>query len=54
MASNSFGNLFRFTTWGESRGPAIGAVIDGCPPLLPLAEADIQPWLDRRKPGQSA
>jgi chorismate synthase len=53
MASNSFGTLFRFTTWGESHGPAIGVVIDGCPPLIPLTEADIQPWMDRRKPGQS-
>jgi chorismate synthase len=53
MASNSFGTLFRFTTWGESHGPAIGVVIDGCPPLIPLTEADIQPWLDKRKPGQS-
>jgi chorismate synthase len=54
MASNSFGNLFRFTTWGESHGPAIGVVIDGCPPRLPLTEADIQPYLDKRKPGQSS
>jgi len=53
MASNSFGTLFRFTTFGESHGPAIGVVVDGCPPLLPLTEADIQPWMDRRKPGQS-
>jgi chorismate synthase len=53
MASNSFGTLFRFTTWGESHGAAIGGVIDGCPPLIPLTEADIQPWLDKRKPGQS-
>ena len=53
MAGNSFGTLFRFTTWGESHGPAIGCVVDGVPPRLPLAEADIQPWLDRRKPGQS-
>ncbi|NNG02519.1 MAG: chorismate synthase [Inquilinus sp.] len=53
MASNSFGRLFRFTTWGESHGPAIGCVIDGCPPLIALTEADIQPWLDRRRPGQS-
>jgi chorismate synthase len=53
MASNSFGTLFRFTTWGESHGPAIGVAIDGCPPLIPLTEADIQPWLDLRKPGQS-
>ena len=53
MSHNSFGHLFRVTTWGESHGPAIGCVVDGCPPLLPLAEADIQPWLDRRRPGQS-
>ncbi|HYD68213.1 chorismate synthase [Azospirillum sp.] len=53
MAGNSFGTLFRFTTWGESHGPAIGVVVDGCPSLLPLTEADIQPWLDKRKPGQS-
>ena len=53
MASNSFGTLFRFTSWGESHGPAIGVVIDGCPPLIPLTEADIQPWMDRRRPGQS-
>src|ERR1700761_1095761 len=53
MASNSFGTLFRFTTFGESHGPAIGVVIDGCPPLIPLTEADIQPWMDRRRPGQS-
>ncbi len=50
---NTFGHLFRVTTWGESHGGAIGAVIDGCPPLLPLAESDIQPELDRRAPGQS-
>jgi chorismate synthase len=54
MASNSFGTLFRFTTWGESHGPAIGVVVDGCPPLIPLTEADIQPTLDRRRPGQSS
>jgi chorismate synthase len=53
MAGNSFGHLFRFTTWGESHGPAIGVVVDGVPPRLPLAEADIQHWLDRRRPGQS-
>lgn len=53
MSLNSFGRVFRFSTWGESHGPAIGAVIDGCPPLLPLAEHDIQPWLDQRRPGQS-
>jgi chorismate synthase len=50
---NSFGHLFRVTTWGESHGAAIGAVVDGCPPLLALSEADIQPDLDRRAPGQS-
>ncbi|WP_448581201.1 chorismate synthase [Thermaurantiacus sp.] len=53
MSFNSFGHSFRFTTWGESHGPAIGVVVDGCPPGLPLAEADIQPFLDRRRPGQS-
>lgn len=53
MAANSFGELFRLTTWGESHGPAIGCVVDGVPPLLPLAEADVQHWLDRRRPGQS-
>ncbi len=53
MAANSFGQLFRFTTWGESHGPAIGCVVDGVPPRIPLAEADIQHWLDRRRPGQS-
>ena len=53
MAGNSFGELFRFTTWGESHGPAIGCVVDGVPPRLPLAEPDIQRWLDRRRPGQS-
>jgi chorismate synthase len=53
MAGNSFGTLFRFTTWGESHGPAIGVVVDGTPPRLPLAEADIQHFLDRRRPGQS-
>jgi chorismate synthase len=51
---NTFGHLFRVTTWGESHGAAIGAVVDGCPPRLALAEADIQPDLDRRVPGQSA
>jgi chorismate synthase len=50
---NTFGHLFRVTTWGESHGGAVGAVVDGCPPLLPLSEADIQPDLDRRRPGQS-
>ena len=54
MSFNTFGRLFRLTSWGESHGPAIGAVIDGCPPGLSLSEADIQPWLDRRRPGASA
>src|SRR5690349_3890270 len=53
MSHNSFGHLFRVTTWGESHGVAIGCVVDGCPPRMPLAETDIQPWLDRRRPGQS-
>ena len=53
MSRNSFGHLFRFTTWGESHGPAIGAVVDGCPPGLALTEADIQPFLDKRRPGTS-
>ena len=53
MSHNSFGHLFRVTTWGESHGPAIGAVVDGCPPRIPLTEADLQPFLDRRRPGQS-
>jgi chorismate synthase len=53
MSGNSFGRLFRVTTFGESHGPAIGCVIDGVPPRLSLAEADIQVWLDRRRPGQS-
>ena len=53
MAGNSFGSLFRFTTFGESHGAAIGCVIDGVPPLLALSEADLQMWLDKRKPGQS-
>jgi chorismate synthase len=53
MAGNSFGTLFRFTTWGESHGPAIGCVVDGVPPRLALSEPDIQVWLDKRKPGQS-
>jgi chorismate synthase len=53
MSHNSFGHLFRFTTWGESHGPAIGAVVDGVPPGIALTAEDIQHWLDRRKPGQS-
>lgn len=53
MASNSFGNIFRFTTWGESHGPAIGCVVDGVPAGIALSEADIQPWLDKRKPAQN-
>jgi chorismate synthase len=53
MSFNTFGRVFRFTTWGESHGAAIGAVVDGCPPGLALSEADIQPFLDKRRPGQS-
>ena len=53
MSFNSFGRVFRFSTWGESHGPAIGAVVDGCPPGIALSESDIQPWLDQRRPGQS-
>jgi chorismate synthase len=53
MSFNTFGRVFRFTTWGESHGPALGAVIDGCPPGLALSEADIQPFLDKRRPGTS-
>lgn len=53
MAGNSFGQLFRITTWGESHGGGVGVVVDGCPPRLELTEADIQPDLERRKPGQS-
>ena len=53
MALNTFGQLFTFTTWGESHGPAIGCVVDGVPPLIPLDKTEIQTWLDKRKPGQS-
>ncbi len=53
MSHNTFGHLFRLTTWGESHGPSIGAVVDGCPARIGLTEADVQPWLDRRRPGQS-
>ncbi|MBT5264803.1 MAG: chorismate synthase [Rhodospirillaceae bacterium] len=53
MASNSFGEVFRFSTWGESHGPAIGCMIDGAPPLIELSEPDIQLYLDQRRPGQS-
>jgi chorismate synthase len=53
MSGNSFGEAFRFTTWGESHGPQIGCVVDGMPPLIPLSEEDLQGWLDKRKPGQS-
>ncbi len=53
MSLNTFGHLFRVTTWGESHGPAIGCTVDGCPPNVTLSEADLQPWLDQRKPGTS-
>ncbi len=50
MAGSSFGTLFRFTSWGESHGLAIGCVVDGTPPRIPLSEADIQVWMDKRRP----
>ncbi|GGE26961.1 chorismate synthase [Gemmobacter megaterium] len=53
MSFNTFGHLFRVTTWGESHGPALGCTVDGCPPRVELDEGDIQPWLDKRKPGTS-
>lgn len=53
MSHNTFGHLFRVTTWGESHGPALGCVVDGCPPGLTFTEAELQSWLDKRKPGQS-
>lgn len=53
MSHNSFGHLFRVTTWGESHGPALGCVIDGCPPLIEVTPEELQVWMDRRKPGQS-
>ncbi|MGB3315371.1 MAG: chorismate synthase [Albidovulum sp.] len=53
MSLNTYGHLFRVTTWGESHGPALGATVDGCPPGVPLKEAMLQHWLDRRKPGQN-
>ena len=53
MSFNTFGKFFRFTTWGESHGPAIGCVVDGCPPNIPLKEAEIQIEMNKRKPGQS-
>lgn len=53
MSHNTFGHLFRVTTWGESHGPAIGCVVDGCPPRIPISEAEIQHYMDKRRPGQS-
>ena len=53
MSLNTFGHLFRVTTWGESHGPALGATVDGCPPGVPIDAVMIQHWLDRRKPGQN-
>jgi len=53
MSHNTFGHLFRVTSFGESHGPAIGCVVDGCPPGIALTEADIQPWMEKRRPGQS-
>ncbi len=54
MSHNSFGHLFRVTTWGESHGLALGCVVDGCPPGITFTEAEIQAYLDKRKPGQSS
>ena len=53
MSFNSYGHVFRVTTWGESHGPALGATVDGCPPGIPVSESDLQVWLDKRKPGQN-
>ena len=53
MSFNTFGKFFRFTTWGESHGPAIGCIVDGCPPNIPISEKEIQKDMDRRRPGQS-
>ena len=53
MSHNTFGHLFRVTTWGESHGPAIGCVVDGCPPRIPVSEEELQHWMDKRRPGQS-
>ena len=53
MSGNRFGTLFQYTTFGESHGAAIGCVVDGVPPRIPLSEADLQPFMDRRRPGQS-
>lgn len=53
MSDNSFGHLFRVTTWGESHGPALGCVVDGCPPRIPISEDMIQQWMEKRRPGQS-
>src|SRR5476651_1529819 len=52
MSHNTFGHLFRVTTWGESHGPALGCVVDGCPPGIKLTEAGVQAWLEKRRPGQ--
>ena len=53
MSFNTFGKIFRFTTWGESHGPAIGCIVDGCPPNIPISEREIQKDMDKRRPGQS-
>ena len=53
MSFNTFGKFFRFTTWGESHGPAIGCIVDGCPPNIPISEKEIQKDMDKRRPGQS-
>ena len=53
MAGNTFGKVFRVTTWGESHGPALGATVDGCPPGVPITPEKLQHWLDKRRPGQN-
>ena len=53
MSFNTFGKIFRFTTWGESHGPAIGCIVDGCPPNISLSEAEIQKDMNKRRPGNS-
>ena len=54
MSFNTFGKIFRFTTWGESHGPAIGCVVDGCPPNITISEKDIMEDMDRRRPGKAS
>ena len=53
MSLNSFGHIYKVTTWGESHGPSLGATIDGCPPGIEINQSQLQSWLDKRKPGQN-